>query len=153
MFQYYKKTSTERGEYFKNHKLSMIYGSQNYEITKNIYGGEWKSYEKNLDWRAFMINKLSTVESFQKVQSHWNTVTASIGESFEKVMKNIQAGDPLWQHRIEKSELLQSGQKSLQTGTGFGYQVITRWDNQYYKVGQFYCKVGRVLQSGTIITK
>ena len=68
--------------------------------------------------------------------------------------------------------LLQSGTILLQSGTAFGYYiveqtllqsgttfVITKWDDfitkwdGYYKVGQFYYKVGQVLQSGTIITK
>ena len=48
------------------------------------------------------------------------------------------------------------GQTLIQSGTAF---VITKWDDfitkwdGYYKVGRFYYKVGRVLQSGTIITK
>ena len=29
---------------------------------------------------------------------------------------------------------------------------ITKWD-RYYKLGQFYCKMGQVLQGGTIITE
>ena len=41
-------------------------------------------------------------------------------------------------------------QKVLQSGT----TVTTKWDGFfYYKMGQFYDKVGRVLQSGTMITK
>ena len=43
----------------------------------------------------------------------------------------------------------------LQSGTGC---IITKWDSfitgdTYYKVGQFYLKVGRVLQSETIMKK
>ena len=45
--------------------------------------------------------------------------------------------------------LLQSGAAFLlQSGAGF----ITKWGS-YYKVGQFYYKVGQLLQSGAIITK
>ena len=37
----------------------------------------------------------------------------------------------------------------LQSGTDF---IITKWDSFcYYKMGRFYFKVGRVLQSGTIL--
>ena len=64
------------------------------------------------------------------------------------------------------------GQKLLKSGAGFGYykveqlvsqsatgciitkrdNFITKWDG-HYKVGEFYYKVGQVLQSGTVITK
>ena len=118
---WYHKTS--KGESFKK----VILGGEPFEYRKNIYRGEfWESYEK-----------LSRVESpCDTIRYLWKRVS-------KKLWKVSRLESPSDNIKLRKSELLQKGQKVLQSGTGFGC----------YKVGQLVLQswTGCILQSGTIL--
>ena len=101
-------------------------------------------------------------EQLNRAESPCDTIKCFMEESFEKYL----GWEALSYHNIE---LLQSWQKVLQSGTGFCYYnvgqlvlqsgvgcIITKWDNFIsmwdgcYKVGQFYYKMGQLLQSGPL---
>ena len=91
--------------------------------------------------------KISTKESCCKV------LETSMEQIFQKVMKSIEAGKPLWCHKIVKKWIITKWTKMIAKWDRFwllqsGTTSITKWDElYYYKVRRFYYKVWRVLQS------